>query len=289
MTPDLARRTWRIAEPIHAMIYFVPEAAARYAEIGITHPRMGYFASRAAAMGAVGAEVVIATFFNFNPELVRRAIPAAWTITTPERVIEARFSAVDDALRRAWTDKILTSDSLARAAELAQRAAEAATTMVEGRPLFAGHADQPWPDEPHLVLWHAQSLLREFRGDGHIAALVNEGLTGIEALITHAAAGDVPAAALIATRAWSGEEWAAGVAGLVERGVIVPGEDLAFTDEGRIMRQRIEDTTDRLAMFPYQLLGDDACATFTELVRPLSKAVVEGGLLVPDLQRLLGD
>lgn len=63
-------------EVYHGMIYFVPEAAAAYAELGITG-RMGYFASRASAMGAVGPETVISTFFNFNPDLVYAAIPEA--------------------------------------------------------------------------------------------------------------------------------------------------------------------------------------------------------------------
>ena len=80
-----------------------------------------------------------------------------------------------------------------RAAELARAAAEEASRRIEGRPLAAAHADVAWPAEPHLVLWHAQSILREYRGDGHIALLVVHGLSGVEALVTHAAAGDVPA------------------------------------------------------------------------------------------------
>ena len=64
------------------MVYFVPEAAEAYERLGITG-RAGYFASRAAPMGAVQADVVVSTFFNFNPELVHAAIPSSWAMATP--------------------------------------------------------------------------------------------------------------------------------------------------------------------------------------------------------------
>src|SRR3954467_674284 len=101
MDPMIARRTWRTLEPVHGMIYFAPESAASYEAIGLRGNRMGYFASRSAAMGAVPAEVVIATFFNFCPEVVSASIPAAWAVAPPAKVIEARFAAADAALRRA--------------------------------------------------------------------------------------------------------------------------------------------------------------------------------------------
>ena len=205
----LARKTWRTLEPLHGMIYFVPEAAEAYAATGITG-RSGYFASRAAPMGAVGAEVVIATFFNFNPALVRHAIPSAWDVATPAQLVAARFAAVDAAFRRILGDGVVNSADMARAAELARIAATKASDHTEGRPLAAAHAELAWPDEPHLVLWHAQSILREYRGDGHIAQLVVHGLSGLESLVTHAAAGDVPPNILLATRG-------------LERGGLAPG------------------------------------------------------------------
>src|SRR5215471_2408120 len=159
------------------MIYFVPEAADAYARLGITG-RAGYFASRAAPMGAVSADVVVSTFYNFNPELVHAAIPGSWELATPAQLVAARFNAVDAACRRILGDAAVASPDMARAAELARTAAEVAAERVEGRPLAAGHAEVAWPEEPHLVLWHAQSILREFRGDGHIAQLVVHGLTG---------------------------------------------------------------------------------------------------------------
>ena len=132
----------------------------------------GYFASRAAALGAVGAEVVKATFYNFDPGLVERSMDGAWETAAPEQLSAARLTAADRMMRRLAGDMI---DSLAPAAEIARTAALAACERPEGRALFAGHAQLGWPEEPHLVLWHAQTLLREFRGDGHIAALTAQG------------------------------------------------------------------------------------------------------------------
>jgi hypothetical protein len=279
-----ARRTWRSLEAVHGMIYFTPEAPPRYAEVGITSGRSGYFASRSAAIGAVGAEVVVATFYNFHPMVVHRAMQDVWTTTSPAAVLAARLDAVDASLRLAFGDELLASRELADAAIQLRRGAEVACAHPEGRPLFAGHAQLPWPDEPHLVLWHAQTLLREFRGDGHIAALTIEGLSGLEALISHAASGDVPAAGLRATRAWSDDEWAAGVEALVERGLL--DRDGTFTDAGRAQRTRIEDLTDRLAMGPWAALGAERCTDLRALGRTLSQRIVDAGLLAVGRLRL---
>jgi len=272
--PLLARKTWRTLEPLHGMIYFVPEAAEGYERLGITG-RTGYFASRAAPMGAVAAETVVATFFNFNPDLVRAAIPGAWDITTPEALVNARLAAVDGAFRRVLGSEVLESRSMARAAELARRLAETAGTQAEGRPLGAAHAGLAWPDAPHLVLWHAQSILREFRGDGHVALLLTHGLSGIDALVTHAAAGDMPSGALRSTRGWSDEQWDASVGTLRERGWLDAGDDLVFTDWGAAQRQEIEEQTDVLAYAPYASLGEDGCAELRALTRPWSTIFAE--------------
>ena len=286
MEPIEARKTFRTLEPIHGMIYFTEAAAPAYDKIGLKSGRMGYFASRSAAMGAVPAEVVIATFFNFDPSLVRRVIPEAWNLATPAAVLDARMEAVDVSLRKAFSDEVLDSMELAEAVSIARRAAMVACERPEGRPLFAGHASLLWPDEPHLVLWHAQTLLREYRGDAHIAALVGEGLSGIEALISHAGSGDVPAAALQASRAWSDEAWAAGVEGMRAKGLVEPGgAEIVFTEAGREQRRRIEERTDECALAPYAALGSDASARLRELGRPLSMAVIEAGLLKIDPKR----
>jgi hypothetical protein len=167
---------------------------------------------------------------------------------------------------------------MARAAELTRAVAERAADHVGGRPLFAGHARLPWPDAPHLVLWHAQTCLREFRGDGHIAALVLAEISPVEALVVHVASGEVPIGFLKSSRGWSDEEWDAGVDRVRSRGWLDPQADgdasLSLSDAGRTVRQRVEDQTDVLAQFPYGAIGEDGCAELRTLARPFSRAVV---------------
>jgi hypothetical protein len=265
----LAHKTWRTLEPLHGMVYFVPEAAEAYAGLGVTG-RAGYFASRAAPMGAVTADVVVSTFFNFNPELVHAAIPAVWEVATPAALVAARFSAVDAAFRRLLGEEVLSSDDMGRAAALARHAAEEAGRRVEGRPLAAAHIDVAWPAAPHLVLWHAQSILREYRGDGHIAQLVVRGLSGLEALITHAAAGDVPEHVLRSTRGWSKDAWDGAVDALRARGWLEQGDELRLTEWGATQRRALEEGTDTLAAAPYVALGEERCAELRALARPWS-------------------
>ena len=270
----LARKTWRTLEPLHGMIYFVPEAAEAYARLGVTG-QAGYFASRAAPMGAVTSEVVVSTFYNFNPELVRAAIPVVWELATPVALVRARLTAADAALRRLLGDDVLASAEMIRAAELARLAAEEAARYVEGRPLAAAHADVPWPTPPHLVLWHAQTILREFRGDGHVAQLVVRGLSGLEALVTHAAAGDVSERVLRATRGWPEEAWEGAVDALRVRGWLEQGDELRFTPTGEAQRQALEEATDVLAAAPYEVLGEERCAELRALVRPWSTTLAQ--------------
>ena len=270
--PTLARKLHRTLEPYHGVIYFSPEAAARYRALGLPDRQMGYFASRAAAMGPVPGEVVIATFFNFAPAEVLRCIPAAWDLAAPEAVLEARLAGIDETLRRILGDQLDGAD-VAEAADLARTATEALTP--EGRPLYAGHASLPWPEPPHLVLWHALSLLREHRGDGHIAAMVVEGVDGCEALVIHGATGEVPAAVLQSSRTRTDEEWAAAEGRLRDRGWL--DADGGLTEAGRAHRQWVEDRTDQLAVAPWQHLGFEGCTRLRELVRPLSKSIVASG------------
>ena len=270
--PVVARKTWRTLEPIHGFVYFSPDAEPAYTAAGLKPGRMGYFASRSASMGAVPADVVIATFFNFHHGLVRSVIPEAWSLASPADVLDARLRIADQGLRRMLGDGV-GSPGLAEAASLARTAAEVACERPEGRPLFAGHASLPWPDEPHLVLWHAQTLLREYRGDAHVAALLLDGLTGLEALVCHAASGDVPADTLRTTRAYSSDEWAAAVDALAGRGIV--NGDGTFTDEGRRRRDEVERRTDAQSVAPYDAIGEDGCDRLRSLARPFSKAISE--------------
>ncbi len=270
-----ARKTWRTLEPLHGMVYFAPEAADSYARLGL-EGRSGYFASRSAPMGAVGAGTVVATFFNFKPSLVHDSMAGVWDRTTPADVLEARTDVAGAALRR-MLGSAADSEDVATAADLAQRAAVRACERTEGRPLFAGHADLPWPEEPLERLWHAQTLLREFRGDGHISLLVEHGIDGAEALVFHEATAELPTALLKETRGWTDAEWSAATRRLRERGWLRPSataEHLALSEEGTDVRAAIEEATDRLAVHAYEAIGDEGCATLRGLVRPLSRAVV---------------
>ncbi|HVB42414.1 MAG TPA: hypothetical protein VNF47_06860 [Streptosporangiaceae bacterium] len=280
VTPETARLAFRTAEPIHGMIYFTPHGADSYAQVGITRQRMAYFASRSAAMGPVPAETVIATFFNFNPALIRQVIPAAWDTATPAQVLAARLEAVDRSLRQAWGEDV-SSPQVREAADLTRCAAERAGDRPQGRPLFAGHASLPWPDLPHLVLWHAQTLLREYRGDGHVALLLTEGLDGLGALITHAATGVIPAETSRTTRSWSEQDWAAGIERVREQGWLADGHELILSEDGQRRRRSIENRTDQLAVYPYEAIGADGCARLSELTAPLSAAVIAADLGFP--------
>ncbi|MDQ0377170.1 SCO6745 family protein [Amycolatopsis thermophila] len=269
----VAYRCHRVLEPLHSFVYFAPEAEQALTAAGLRPGRMGYFASRSAPMGRVTADVVAATFYNFNPELVARHIPRAWTLAEPSRILEARLSAADAGLRRVLGE-LVTSPRLAEAAELAREACEACT--VEGRPLFAGHAGLAWPSEPHLVLWHAATLLREYRGDGHIAALVGHGLGGLAALITYTATGKgflLPVAK--ASRGWSDEQWDAGVADLREQGLL--DEEGRLTAEGTVLRESVEEQTNASAVAPWRRLGAEKAARLHDLARELARTAVANG------------
>ncbi|MEV4642105.1 hypothetical protein AB0J80_32630 [Actinoplanes sp. NPDC049548] len=274
LDPAAAREAWRLAEPLHAMVYFVPEATERFEALGIS-ARAGYFAARGGVFGPVGPAPVVATFYNFRPDLVARFLPSTWEIVSPAAAIEARLAAADAALERGLGDT-LRSDEVAEAASLARRAAESATAHLAGRPLYAAHTELEWPKEPHLVLWHAQTLLREFRGDGHVAALLLAGLSGLQSMILHTASGQASGGFLRASRGWSKEEWAAETETLRSQGLMT-GDELS--DEGRELRARIEAETDRLAAPAYEVLGTDGCVRLAELVRPLSRTLVKAGFL----------
>ena len=187
MASSLVRSAHNATNSLHSLIYFAPETEHYLTGVGLRGNRMCYFAGRAAPMGAVGAGVVAATFYNFNPALVARSIPDAWELATPAAVIDARYVAVDAALTRLLGEDAITSVDMLMLAGLVREAAGACTP--EGRPLYAGNADLSWPDAPHLIMWHALTLLREHRGDGHICALACAGLSGIEALVTHTKTG----------------------------------------------------------------------------------------------------
>lgn len=274
LDPTQIARAHRAVELIHSHVYFAPETEQHLTGAGLHKGRMCYFAGRAAAMGSVGAGTVTATFYNFSPALVARTIPAAWSLATPDEVVAARFDAARASLTRLLGDAA-SSDEVV---ELGGLLREATTVLTpEGRALYAGHADLAWPDEPILVLWHGATLLREHRGDGHVAALLHSGLSGIEALVTHTAMGRgfTPEAAK-ATRGWSEDEWAAAAQALADRGLV---DDAGLTEEGVELRARLEVHTDALSADPWLHLGPERTARVVEIAKEFSRTLVANGAL----------
>jgi hypothetical protein len=268
------RHCHNAVSPLHSSVYFAPEPQDELAALGLERGAMVYLASRAAPLGAVEAGTVTATFYNFNHEHVRRYIPAAWAVTTPDAVLTARLGGADRTLRRLLGKEALTSTEMTEAAELALHATEACRR--EARPLYAANADLPVPEEPHLALWHAATLLREHRGDGHLAALAIAGLSGIEALVLHNATGTAPTSAVfIRTRGWSAQQWDAARGQLRERGLLDEAGNL--TQAGATLRGEAEVLTDRLDAAPYDHLGPAATARLTELADGFSRTLRAAG------------
>jgi hypothetical protein len=274
MASSLARSAHNATNSLHSLIYFAPETERELTRVGLRAGQMCYFAGRAAPMGAVSSGVVAATFYNFNPDLIARSIPEAWELASPDVVVGARLAAADAALTRLLGPDVTRSADMTALAEALRDAVSACEP--EGRPLYAGHADLDWPDAPHLVMWHAASLLREHRGDGHIWALATAGLSGIEALVTHVATakGFNPAFAL-SSRGWSQDEWDSAVSGLAACGLL--DGDGGLTQAGQELRAQVEDQTDRLAAAPWQYLGEQRTEDVVRIGKAMTRAVLAAG------------
>ncbi|WP_108932608.1 SCO6745 family protein [Streptomyces ardesiacus] len=274
------RRCHNALNSLHSTHYFSPDLGRELGALGITEARAVNFAVRAAALGPVGAGTVTAAFYNYKHGLVARHVPAVWEKVTPEQVLAARLRAVDATLRRLLGEEAVASPEMAEAAELALRAAEGCSRGA--RPLYAAHADLPVPDAPHLALWHAATLLREHRGDGHLAALLTAGLDGLEALVTHTATGRGLAPKWVfTTRGWTREEWDAAAGRLRGRGLVDAAGEL--TEEGTALREGIERETDRLDAGPYAHLGADGVARLTELGSAFARTAIGAGAFPADL------
>lgn len=259
------RRMWELTERLHACFYLEPEPRQTAADAGLRGFWMAYFASRAAPMGPVGPDAVIATFFYFSPARVRRAIPDAWSFASPQAVIDARYRGVDAVLRRLLGEEIVTDPAVAEAVGLLQEAVAGCSPV--GRPLFAGWAGLPWPDQPHLALWHGCTVLREFRSGGHLVALTAAELDGCETVVSHVAVDEAPRDWIGGEAGWTDEEAAAAVGRLRQRGWL---DDAGrATEAGRDGRARIEALTDQLDRAPWATLGEQRTARVIELLTPM--------------------
>src|SRR4051794_29324529 len=262
---SIARRMFELVEPIGAIPYSAHEPNEAMFALGFTNYWDTYFAGRAAALGFVPAEVVDALFYNFAPGEVARHIPKVWRTTTPESAIAARQLGCVNALRRILGDHV-DSPHFARATELLINAATSAP--VHGRPMYAALCALPIPDEVVARLFHAASLLREHRGDGHIAALMVEGIGGLEAHVLLALDMNMPAEKFGRIHHLPAPLLAAVIDGMRDRGLI--GEDGWLSEAGRAVKQRVEAFTDDLAAKPYESLTPDESRELVATLEPLA-------------------
>jgi hypothetical protein len=267
-----ARRLYRLVEPIHLVTYFSEEPTAALMALGHRNYWDGYFAGRAAPLGRVPAGVVHAIFYNFADGEVARHIPRVWDTATPEAALAAREQGSVAALKRILGE-LAGSPSLARAAGLAARAAASAPT--EGRALFAGLRTLPVPVDPVARLWHAATMLREHRGDGHNAVLVAEGIGGTEAHALHALSEGMPAEKFGRIHHLPAARLAAVADGMRARGLI--DADGWLTDAGREKKARIEALTDALAAPAYDSLAPGELGQLTADLEPIAAALNAAG------------
>lgn len=268
--PDIARRLFDRFEPIHAVTYFVPESRSAFDELGLRGFWMGYFAARSAPLGAVTPEVVTAVFYNFAPSHVARALPAAWDYASPAQLLQAREASAVAALQRyGLTD----GEHLRTAADLLAEAARSAP--LEGRPLFAANVALPWPTEPVAKLWHATTLLREQRGDAHVAVLTASGINGRDCNVLHAVADRVPREFITRSRQYDDDEWQRCSARLAARGILDAAGEL--TPAGVDAKNHVESTTDALALSAFDALTDDQLEILFNTLTPLTRKVIAGG------------
>ncbi|MFE3152081.1 hypothetical protein ACFXJ6_36445 [Streptomyces sp. NPDC059218] len=280
LPPRAGRRCHNAINPLHSTVYFSPDLGKELGELGIDDPNAAYFAARSAAMGAVGPGTVTAAFYNFNHDLVARHLPAVWSVAAPQAVLDARLRAADTTLRRLLGKEVIASPELAEAAQLALRAAEGCTRHA--RPLYAAHADLPVPEEPHLAYWHAGTLLREHRGDGHLAALLTAGLDPLEALVSHTATGKgMSPRWVLTTRGWQRDDWDAARERLRGRGILDAEGEL--TEAGTALRAELEEATDRMDAAPYEHLGAQGVERLTELARGFLFTAASAGAFPADL------
>jgi hypothetical protein len=260
----LVRALWTLFEPIHAVTYFSTEARNAFAAIGLPRYWDGYFAGRSAPLGPVSGAPVIAIFSGFAPMLVNRALPAAWSIASPELVLEARYQGAEATLRA------LVPDENVIAAAAAALAPVAARVNTIGRPLSAANAALETPDDPYRVLWQAAATLREHRGDGHVIALVSLGIAGLTTLVLRAGL-DLDATSMQKARGWTDEEWAAETDVQIARGML--DSEHRITEMGTAALAEAEHLTNRLAAGPWERLTDAELVDVARTLRPVATAV----------------
>jgi hypothetical protein len=274
-TEPWVRTAWHLIEHVNAVSYFAPECREAGKALGLPGYWMGYFAFRAAPFGAATAPIVESTFYNFQPAMVAKYIPDAWSKASPADAITARQSSAAAALRR-----VVPDIEAAAAPIVAELEPLVAAASPAGRALFAANQTVPVSSDPVERLWQAATAAREHRGDGHVAALVSADLDGCEALVLFAADpvdGRPDAERLRPTRGWTEDEWAAAVDRLHVRHLVDPSG--AITDAGRQLRDAVEHATDIAALRLFAPLHPSAHADLLTLLAPVARAIRDSGTL----------
>lgn len=262
-----ARSMWTLFEPIHAVSYFTQEARSAFEAAGLRGFWRGYFAGRAAPLGTVGAPVVTASFYNFAPAMVSRAIPGVWDLVSPDEALRVRQAGAASALGRLLDG---LESEVAAAADLLWRAiGQIGEAGYAGRMLAAANAALPVPGDELARLWQAATLLREHRGDGHFAALLAADIDGCEAVALRTAL-DWRREDMQRVRGWTDEQWDDADSRLAGRGWL--GPDGKLTDAGRDAHAAAEEATDRAAARPWAGIGPAATAELAEVLTPLAQA-----------------
>jgi hypothetical protein len=259
----LTRAMWTLFEPIHAVSYFAPEARQAFADIGLPRYWDGYFAGRAAPLGAVSSAPVVAVFAGFSPALAARALPAAWTAASVDQVLKARLTGAANTLRRVFAD----ADAIATAAAALTEAADRVDTL--GRPLAAANAALSRPEDPYEKLWQAATTLREHRGDGHVMAQVTEDIAGLSGIVLRCAV-DLDSVTMQRARGWTEDEWNAEFDALVFRGLV--SAENTLTADGIETMNRAEQLTNRLALAPWRGLADKQLRDIAVILEPIAAA-----------------
>ncbi|MFG2462978.1 MarR family transcriptional regulator [Streptomyces sp. NPDC048523] len=269
-----ARHMFELLEPICLVTFFADECNEELAALGHRTYWDGYFASRAAPLGRVPAQVVHAAFYSFADGEAARHIPSAWEEIPPEASVAARERGSAASLRRILGAELAGSPGLARAADLTTKAATSAP--MEGRVMYAGMRTLTVPGDPVTRLWHSATMLREHRGDGHVAALVGARIGGTEAHILSALdMGIHPPESFGRVQHLPKERLATVMDGLRERGLV--DTDGRFTDAGRETKQRIEALTDELAAPPYEALSPAELDELVAELEPITATLVAAG------------
>jgi hypothetical protein len=264
--PAQIHRMFELVEPI-AAVSFGNSVLEAFLEHGLRNIWDGYFAGRAAPLGLAPPEVVHAVFYSFAEGEAARHIPWVWGKVTPQQAIAIRERSSALAVGQA-IGKLADAPRFARTVDLTTRAAVSAPT--EGRVLYAALRALDLPEDPVARLWHATTLLREYRGDGHSIALSVNGVGGTEAHVLFALSLGMRPADFGRLHHLPTEQLAAVLDGLRRRGLL--DADDSFTDAGRTTRERIETLTDDLAAPAYEVLTADELDELISGLEPLAAA-----------------